>query len=105
MSRALERALRKQEVEDIERLRAAFFRIETDPNLRFFLRWVLGQCGYGSAPSSSDPLTLARACGMLSISTSITASMEEFTPTLLAALIQESINERTTRSRDLPTGD
>ena len=105
MSRALERALRKQEVEDLERLRSAFYRIETDPNLRFFLRWMLEQCGYGSAPTSSDPLTLARACGMLSVASSITSAVEQFTPNLLPALIQESINERTHRSRDLPDGD
>lgn len=98
MSRALERALRKQEIEDLERLRAAFYRMETDPNLRFFLRWMLEQCGYGSAPVSSDPLTLARACGMLSIATSLTSAVEQFTPNLLPALIQESINERSARN-------
>jgi len=100
MTRNLERALRKQEVEDLERLRAAFYRMETDPNLRFFLRWMLEQCGYGSAPTSSDPLTLSRACGILSVASSLTSAMEQFTPNLLPALIQESINERSDRNLD-----
>lgn len=100
MTRSLERALRKQEVEDFERLRSAFYKMETDPNLRFFLRWMLEQCGYGSAPASSDPLTLSRACGILSVASSLTATMEQFTPNLLAALIQESINERSERNTD-----
>lgn len=96
--RALERLEAKWEREDRERLEAVFALAEHNADVRYMLRWFLEITGYGRAPASADPLTLAARCGMLSVAEQLTDEMEATAPALLPALIKETTDERNSRT-------
>lgn len=98
--RILSRLEGRWQKEDRLRMEGAVRKISGDPDLRFFLARVLTECGYGSAPATSDPLTMARECGKLAVAEALIAELDHIEPSLLPTLILETTNERHSRNAE-----
>lgn len=105
MSRSYERAMRKMELRQADLLREAFYRVEASEELRYFLRWLLESCGYGSAPTGVDQLTMARECGMLSVAAFLCEAANQFTPSLLPLIIKEQNDDRNSLAQYTDSAD
>ena len=98
MSRRYERLIDRWEKQDRLRLEAAALQIEASSDLRYFLRWLLDMADHGHAPPVGDPLTMAHKCGMMALTSTLLAELNEHAPALYPTIITEANNERRDRA-------
>lgn len=86
--------------ERLDRLRVtqAVSEIAASPNLRFFIKQLLLDCGENSSPYAHDTIETARLCGRHEIYLELRSVLSRECPGLLAQLEKERENELVQRA-------
>jgi len=96
-----DRLQRRFETEDRARFEAGVHELWTSGNLRFVLRDLARQCGYGTTTFSNNALTSAYAAGRQSVINELAASITEVDPAFWPGLMKEENDERANRQSQL----
>jgi hypothetical protein len=77
------------------RITEAVYEIAASPNLRYFVRSLLNNCGINATPQAVGALELARQCGRHEIGMEIQRILLQELPGLYPSLIKEDQDEQT----------
>jgi hypothetical protein len=86
------------ERQDEQRLREALVEIARSPNLRYFVRNLLGSSGVMDIMPSDNALSMARAAGRHELGMTLIATMNQYLPDLWPNLLLEEHNELAERN-------